>query len=38
MGGTLFSETVTFIAINVIANINVKTLKSTEESNTTNVA
>ena len=37
-GATLFSETITFIVINIIANIKVKTLKSTEESNTTTVA
>ena len=37
-GGTLFSETATFIVISLIANIKAKTLKSTGESNVTSVA
>lgn len=31
-GGTLFAETITFIVINIIANIKVKTLKSIKDS------
>lgn len=37
-GGTLFSETITFIAINLITNIKRNTSKSTEYYNVTEVA
>ena len=35
--GTLFAESVTFIVINLIANIKLKTLKSIDESNYSNI-
>lgn len=36
-GGTLFAESVTFLSINLIANIKLKTLKSINESNYSNI-
>ena len=36
-GGTLFAESITFLSINLIANIKLKTLKSINESNCSNI-